>query len=68
MIVHVDRCWGGNHKYYFELTRADNGIAIFTIDNPDNDRWHRQHAKEALDLIEYLYKVKRKSIKFRHLN
>lgn len=38
------------------------------VKNPDNDWWDRGFATTALDILENLYDVTRRNVRFEHLN
>ena len=57
MIIKVDRCIG--------IFRININSNREFIRNKDNDMWNNSHAKEALDILEKLYGLKRKNIRFK---
>jgi hypothetical protein len=58
--IKVERCWGGR-DLYFRLY-LPNGEREFVR----RDRWDRQAAKEALNLLEGVYGYERTAIRFVH--
>lgn len=63
MKINVEFCNGGNNKFYFRLI-FKNGKREFV----NSESWNRKTASKALDLLQNVYGLKRKSIKFNHLN
>lgn len=59
MKVRVEACWNG-HKHYFRLTIPPKSSREFVV----AEQWGRKEATEALDLLEYVYKIPRKSVRF----
>jgi hypothetical protein len=61
MTIKVESCWSGGDKYAFRLT-LPNGER----EHIGGDKWTRFHASQALDLLESVYGLNRKNIRFRH--
>lgn len=64
MNVEVERCWGGNNRCYFRLTLPDGSRETVT----GGSWWTRATATEALNLLEVLYGVQRRGVRFVHMN
>lgn len=62
MVVKVERCWAGGEKYYFLLTIPPNG----SRERISGEKWTRETATEALDLLEKVYHFPRRNIRFYH--
>lgn len=68
MKVIVERCFRSkndgncNYRLTFRCFRGDS-LHRESIIAPD---WTRRQSSEALDILEYLYKVNRKNIRFVH--
>lgn len=58
MIVHVEACWAGKEPYQ-RLTLPDG-----SRDRIERDTWDRKAATEALDLLENVYHLERRKIRF----
>ena len=57
MIVKVEKCWAGQEVY--RLTLPDG-----SRERINRDTWNRQAASEALDLLEHVYHLERRKIRF----
>lgn len=64
MIVNVEACWPGHGVTSFRLRWTYRGIPA--CERVSGERWTRKVATEALDLLEQVYKLPRRSIRFRH--
>lgn len=62
MVVRVERCWGGGDKYYFRLTMPNGSRECIS-----GEKWTRAVASEALDLLEGVYHLPRRNIRFYHV-
>jgi hypothetical protein len=58
MRIRVESCWNGGKSLYFRLTLPDG-----SRETVGGERWTRSVASEALDLLEALYHLKRRSIR-----
>lgn len=58
MKVKIEHCWGGGHT--FRITLPDGSRE--SIRDPGG--WDRKTASKVLDLLEHVYKLKRRSIRF----
>ena len=58
MKVKVDTCWGGKDEYQ-RLTLPDGSREIVR-----EATWNRKAASKALDLLERVYLIPRKSVRF----
>ena len=66
MKVYVEHCWGGNNKFYFRLTFQHEGRSVREHVGFHDGNWDRATAIEAKDLLERVYKLNRKNIRFVH--
>ena len=61
MKIKVESCWSGGDKFSFRLT-LPNG----QWESVQGEVWDKQLASEALDLLESVYGLDRKNIRFDH--
>ena len=60
MTIRVEACWTGRDSgTRFRLTLPSGGHEFV-----HGDTWNRQTAKDALDVLEHVYRLKRSSIRF----
>jgi len=59
MTVKVEACWGGGDNFYFRLT-LPNGTREFV----SGDTWNRSKASAARDLLENVYHIPRRNVRF----
>ncbi len=59
MTFKVERCLDGGKKHTHRLTMPDGRREVFQVET-----WDRSASKAALDLLEYVYLVKRRNIRF----
>ena len=55
----VERCWNGEKQHTHRLTMPDGRREVFQVET-----WDRSASKAALDLLEYVYRFKRRNIRF----
>lgn len=61
MQVRVERCWCGGEKFTFRLTMPDGSREFVP-----GETWTRATAAEALNLLEHVYHVPRRTVRFTH--
>jgi hypothetical protein len=67
MKIKVESCWAGNSNYNFRLSWVDGGKAFReSITCVDGEDWDRSYAIQALNLLENVYGLERKRIRFEH--
>jgi hypothetical protein len=64
MKVKVEACWSGGDNHYFRLTMPDGSRESVTPDEPMI--WSRKTATEALNVLESVYHVERRKVRFDH--
>jgi len=67
MKIKVESCWNGGSKFYFRLSWSDgskNFLEGITLDR--GTQWDRRYAIQALNLLENVYGLERKRIRFEH--
>lgn len=64
--VTVTACWNGHHNYFLVgyISRGNGFISACRI---RSDHWGRKEATEALDVLEGVYGLERRKIRFRHV-
>lgn len=78
MRVKVQECWGGNDRFYFRLLIPSYGRYIpgqrFAwghstpyVERISGERWNRRTASEALSLLESVYGIPRRVVRFLHV-
>lgn len=63
MKVKVEQCWHGGEKFSFRLTFKDRS-GRFRRESVLGCDWVRSVASEALDVLEHLYGVSRRVVRF----
>lgn len=63
MTVYVDHCWSGGNNYKFRLDFKGNREVISCS---PGDYWDRSYAKTALDLLQNVYGINRRRVRFVH--
>ena len=58
MIVKVEKCWAGQEVYH-RLTLPDG-----SRERINSATWNRKAAAEARDLLEHVYHLERRKIRF----
>lgn len=66
MRVKVLHAWSGGHRRAYDLHwRDSHGLAHWQrIGVPCDCDWNRRFAREALDVLEHVYGLKRRNIRF----
>lgn len=59
MIIKAERCWGGGENFSFRLT-----MPCGARESVKGEEWTRAVAREALNIAEYVYGLKRRNVKF----
>lgn len=63
MRVRVERCWTGHSdRFRFRITLPDGSVEI--VADYECEGWTRKKATEALDLLENVYGIKRRNVRF----
>jgi hypothetical protein len=64
MIIKVETVYkGAQNAYRLSIPMCEREPAIEFV---RGDRWGRAQSKDALDLLEHVYGISRKKIKFQH--
>ena len=64
MKIRVDACWGGGDHYYFRLAIPGELVLGGGREVVYGDTWDRKTASKALDLLEHVYGVDRRRVRF----
>ena len=59
MKIKVESCWSGCDRFYFRLTLPHGGR-----ERIEGETWTRETARRALDLLESVYHLPRRNIRF----
>lgn len=65
MKVKVEGCWSGGEKFSFRLTFKDRW-GRWHREGVSGQDWTRKIASEALDILESLYNIPRRTVRFSH--
>ena len=61
MRIQIERCWSGGDRFTFRLTLPDGAREYVR-----GEVWNQETATEALNLLERVYGLARRSVRFVH--
>jgi hypothetical protein len=65
MKVKVESCWNGGDRHYFRLTfPCQNTTVRESVACVKGTDWDREYATIALNLLEHVYGITRRSVRF----